>query len=235
MKKIFCLTFALLFTAAALFAQDNDTEKIQHLKFCGYSYKDTAVLRKHFEAQLNFLQINNGDTIVDIGSSSGAYLGALNVIATFKNVHFILVDIDSNCLNKTKVSNMVTHYQNLRGSVFANTFSLVNNTPDSLQLPANRYKKLFIFNTLHEIDDKLTIAKQMAAVLQSGGELIVAEFMPMGKKTKHQGCKKPLMSEAEIVNLFAGVGFKFTGKENLQSSAKYRDKHPYNFYRLTKL
>jgi ubiquinone/menaquinone biosynthesis C-methylase UbiE len=235
MKKIFYLMFVLLFTAPALFAQDDDTEKIKKLKFCGYSYKDTAMLRKHFEEQLSFLHINNGDTIVDIGSSSGAYLGALNVIAPFKNVHFILVDIDTACLNKTKVNNMVTHYQNLRGNTFASTFSIVNNTPDSLQLPANRYKTLFIFNTLHEIDDKFTIAKQMAAVLQSGGQLIVAEFMPVGKKRLHQGCKKPLMSEADIVNLFAGVGFKFISKENLQSSLKHRDKKPYNFYRLTKL
>jgi ubiquinone/menaquinone biosynthesis C-methylase UbiE len=230
MNKISIISF-FLFVSISSLAQD---AKIAKLKFCGYRYTDTAILRKHFEHQIDFLNIKDGDTVVDIGSSSGAYLGALNVIATFKNVHFILVDIDSNCLNKTKVTNMVEYYQKLRGSTFTNTFSFINNTPDSLQLPLNKYKKVYIFNTLHEIDDKLTIVKQMAAVIQSGGELVIAEFMPIGKKKLHQGCKKPLMSEEEIVTLFASVGFTFSTKQNLQTSEKYKDKRPYNFYKFIK-
>ena len=80
MKRLLILALSLLQVITACFGQQNQ-EKIKKLKFCGYTYKDSAFLRTHFEQQLAFLQINNGDTIVDIGSSSGAYIGAINVIA----------------------------------------------------------------------------------------------------------------------------------------------------------
>lgn len=171
---------------------------------------------------------------MDIGSSSGAYIGAYNVIAPFQNAHFILVDIDTSCLNQTKVANMIAHYEGLKGSPFTNTISLVNNTPDSLYLPMNKFQKVLFFNTLHEIDDKKSIAAQIAAIIKKGGELIIAEIAPTENKTIHGGCKKPLTGENEIINLFAPFGFKLTDKANLQVNIKKRDKHPYMFFRLVK-
>ena len=191
---------------ASSFGQQND-EKIKKLKFCGYKYKDSSLLRKHFEQQLAFLQINNGDTIVDVGTSSGAYIGAINVIADFKNVHFILVDIDSNCLNAAKVNNMITYFENLKGEPFSNSFSFVVNSTDSLYLVLNSKRKLWIINTLHEIPDKAAIIKQMAAVLQTGGEIIIGELMATEKNKIHQGCKKPLMTDEEIKKLMQDSGF----------------------------
>ena len=191
---------------ASSFGQQND-EKIKKLKFCGYKYKDSSLLRKHFEQQLAFLQINNGDTIVDVGTSSGAFIGAINVIADFKNVHFILVDIDSNCLNAAKVNNMITYFENLKGEPFSNSFSFVVNSTDSLYLLLNSKRKLWIINTLHEIPDKADIIRQMAAVLQSGGEIIIGELMATEKNKIHQGCKKPLMTDEEIKKLMLDSGF----------------------------
>ena len=193
---------------ASSFGQQND-EKIKKLKFCGYKYKDSSLLRKHFEQQLAFLQINNGDTIVDVGTSSGAFIGAINVIADFKNVHFILVDIDSNCLNAAKVNNMITYFENLKGEPFSNSFSFVVNSTDSLYLPLNSKRKLWIINTLHEIPDKADIIRQMAAVLQTGGEIIIGELMATEKNKIHQGCKKPLMTDEEIKKLMLDSGFTF--------------------------
>ena len=193
---------------ASSFGQQKD-EKIKKLKFCGYKYKDSSLLRKHFEQQLAFLQINNGDTIVDVGTSSGAFIGAINVIADFKNVHFILVDIDSNCLNAAKVNNMITYFENLKGEPFSNSFSFVVNSTDSLYLVLNSKRKLWIINTLHEIPDKAAIIKQMAAVLQTGGEIIIGELMATEKNKIHQGCKKPLMTDEEIKKLMLDSGFTF--------------------------
>ena len=235
MKRLsFLLVMALLFAAWA-FGQDNDTERIKKLKFCGYKISDTAFIRKQYDQQLYFMRINDGDTVIDVGTSSGSYIGALNTIGVFKNVHFILIDIDSNCLNRVKVNNMISYYQQLHGAPFANTFSIVLNTPDSLNLPLKRYKKIWIMNTLHEIDDKGKMAKQIADVLQPGGELIVAEMLATEKITIHGGCHKPLMSADEIIKLFAGYGFKLSAKENLQAVQKQKDKHPFYFFRLTKM
>ena len=213
-KSPFFLTLFLLF-AIALFGQDKNTEKIKTLKFCGYKFRDTALLKKNYESQLDFLRINDGDTVIDVGTSSGSYPGVLSVITSAKNVHFILVDIDSNCLNPVKVNNMISYYQGLHGTPFNSTFSIVVNTTDSLYLPLNRYKKILILNTLHETGDKAKMAMEIAAVLQHGGEVIVGEMLATEKVTIHAGCNKPLMSVDEIVNLFSRFGFRLSGKENV--------------------
>jgi ubiquinone/menaquinone biosynthesis C-methylase UbiE len=191
------------------------------------------MLRKHFEQQLDFLQINDGDTIADIASSSGAYIGAINVIAEFKKVHFILVDIDSNCLNSTKVNNMITYYEGLRGQPFNNTISFVVNTIDSLWMPMNSKKKLWIFNTLHEIPDKAGMIKQMSAVLQTGGEIIIAELLATEKHTIHQGCNKPLMRDEEMKKLMDAAGFDFKNMVTNPIPVK-KMRNPYCLYRFTK-
>lgn len=191
------------------------------------------MLRKQLEQQLAFLQIKNGDTIVDIGSSSGALIGCMNVIADFKNAHFILVDIDSTCLNTTKVNNMIAYYENMKGAPFNNSISFVLNGIDSLYLPLNSKRKLMIFNTLHEIPDKAGIIKQMAAVLQTGGEIIITELMATEKRTIHQGCKKPLMTEEEIKNLMQDAGFAFKNKVINPIPAK-KIRSPYCLFRFVK-
>lgn len=238
MKRLLIFIINILLFTTASFAQPagsggQNAEKVKKIKFCGYKYKDSAMLRKHFEQQLVFLQISNGDTIVDIGSSSGAYIGAINVIAEFKNVHFILVDIDINCLNSTKVNNMIAHYENLRGSAFNNSISFVVNTTDSLYLPLNSKRKLWIFNTLHEIPEKAGMIKQMAAVLQTGGEIIIAELLATEKYKIHRGCNKPLMSDEEMKNLMQAAGFDFKNVIINPIPVK-KMKNPYCLYRFIK-
>jgi ubiquinone/menaquinone biosynthesis C-methylase UbiE len=238
MKRVFIFIINLVVFITASFAQPTGSrgqneEKVKKLKFCGYSYKDTGRLRMHFEQQLAFLQISSGDTIVDIGSSSGSFTGAINVIAEFKNVHFILVDIDSNCLNTTKVNNMIAHYEGMRGQPFNNTIAFVQNTTDSLWLPVNRYKKMWIFNTLHEIPDKAGIIKQMAAVLQSGGEIIIAELLATEKRKIHGGCHKPLMTGDEIKKLMDTEGFEYKNMVINPIPVK-KMKNPYCLFRFIK-
>jgi ubiquinone/menaquinone biosynthesis C-methylase UbiE len=226
---IFIISTVLFITSS--FGQSE--EKVKKLKFCGYKYKDSAMLRKHFEQQIAFLQINSGDTIVDIGSSSGAYIGAINVIAGFKNVHFILVDIDSSCLNIAKVNNMIAYYENMKGAPFNNSFSFVVNSIDSLCLPLNSERKLWIFNTLHEIPDKAGIIKQMSAVLQSGGEIIIAELLATEKRKIHGGCHEPLMTDDEIKKLMDAAGFDFKNMVTNPLPVK-KMKNPYCLYRFIK-
>jgi ubiquinone/menaquinone biosynthesis C-methylase UbiE len=229
--KAAIILFINLLVLRTAFAQNG--EKGKKLNFCGYRYKDSSLLRKHFEQQLAFLQVKDSDTIVDVGTSSGAFIGAINVIAEFKNVHFILVDIDSNCLNKTRVNNMIAYYENLKGASFNNSTSFVVNTTDSLYLPLNSKRKLWMFNTLHEIPGKAAIIKQMAAVLQTGGEIIIGELMATEKHKIHQGCNKPLMTEDELKKLMQDAGFTFINVVVNPIPVKKR-RNPYCLFRFAK-
>lgn len=223
----------LLFISVAVYGQDEDDQNIKPGSFCGYRFKDTAQVRSLAGGQLAFLQINDRDTIVDIGSSSGAYDGAFCTIGNFKAVHFVLTDISSYCLDSNRVNNMIAYYSRLRGSALPASFSRVICTTDSLMLPANSYKKVWVFNTLHEVSDKQRMARQIAAILQSGGELIVAELMATERNPIHKGCKKKLMSKEEIVELFAAAGINYKD-EYLRPESVGKKKNPYYLFRFIK-
>jgi len=129
---------------------------------------------------------------------------------------------------------MITYYENLKGSSFNNSTSFLVNTTDSLYLPLNSKKKLWLFNTLHEIPDKAVIIKQMAAVLQTGGEIIIAELMASEKNKIHGGCKYPLMTEAALKKLMQDAGFLFKNVAVNPIPAK-KIRNPYCLFRFIKL
>ena len=210
MRKPLIFFLFILFTPF-LFAQKKN--KTASISFCGFSYSDTAKMRQHFGKQLAFLKIMDNDTIVDIGAQSGSYEGILSVIGNFKRVSFFLVDIDSNCLGKEKVNNMIEHYQDRAGAVFKNNFIAVNNTVDSLWLPLNRFKKAWILNTLHEIPGKQKMIQDIYNILAPGGEIVIMELLATEKYSTHGGCHMPLMTKNEIDTIATLIGFVF--KEEL--------------------
>jgi len=231
MRKLF---FTVLFTIGILTIINAQKKLGKHLAFCGWKYKDTAVLRVIFEKQLAFLNIKNNDTIIDIGSSSGSYEGCISVLGTFKNVTFVLVDIDSNCLNKTKVNNMVSYYSMLKGEPINQKFDIIQNTVDSLYLPLNLYSKVWLMNTLHEIPDKQKLISDVNKVMRLGGELILYEILSSPKHTIHGGCDHPLMGDNEIEILLTKNGFKRTSEVDNPSNPK-KITHPSKMIRFIKI
>ena len=218
----------LVFATGCLYAQRPDHS------FCGWKYSDTGTIRKGFQKPLSFLNISDGDTIADIGSASGAFEGSLSVIGNFRDVHFVLVDIDSTCLNRTSVNNMLDYYGRLKGIPLGQQFTIVNNTPDSLYLAKDKYRHIWLFNTLHEIPDKQKIIRDIAAVLVPGGELVLEEVLSSPGHTIHGGCHKPLLREDEIVSLFERNGF--TKKEMMTNPGNVKKpREPVVMIRFLKL
>ena len=190
-----------------LLAFAQKTEK--QLSFCGSHYKNKEKLIKNLQLQHTFLQLNENDTIADIGAASGWFEGALSVVSPHQNITFYLVDIDSNCLNERMVNNMKTHYQALKGSPITNRFIPVLNREDSLFLPLSFFPKVWLINILHEINDKPKMVNDVHKVLRSGGEVIVLELSGKKEGQKHGGCKKPLISIEEIISIFSAEGLTY--------------------------
>lgn len=175
--------------------------------FCGFKHRSIDDIKKINQYQFDFLNISEGDTIVDVGAGSGWYEGMYSAIGSFKHVHFVLVDIDSSCLNRDKVNNMIAYYSEVKGEPITNTFQLVVNNESSLCLPDNSYNKVWIFNTLHEVDDAAATIRQLYKLLRPGGELVLLELNPARENKIHQGCHKPLATTMQWTSRFTQAGF----------------------------
>jgi len=203
----------LLLVMLPLCVSAQNKNKIDKLKFCGWQLNDKQKISSNFKDQFDFLNVDEGDTIVDIGAQSGTYEGCFLAVNNFKTVRFLLVDIDSSCLNQEKVNNMVAHYSKVKGDSIRNSFQIVQNTPDSLWLPLNQYRKAWLFNTLHELPDQPKMIRDIHAILKSGGEITILEIPAKYEGQLHGGCHKPLLSLEKINALFASNGFRFSDKK----------------------
>jgi ubiquinone/menaquinone biosynthesis C-methylase UbiE len=218
---------ALLMISNTLYAQKKS--KIEKLPFCGVRIDKKEFLNEVYKQQFDFMDLKENDTIVDIGAGSGWYEGALSATMPFSNLHFFLVDISTDCLNEKKVSNMKEHYSSLKGSPITNTFTLINNSVDSLYLPARTFKKVWILNTLHEVPDQQKIIRDMYNILQPGGEVIILEIIPRKPHELHGGCHKPLLSKQEWDDLFTANHFSV--KNTMELADKDNKRSPFQIIR----
>jgi ubiquinone/menaquinone biosynthesis C-methylase UbiE len=202
--------------------------KIAALPFCGSRSEDVDNIRKYLLPELTFLRLSPDDTLVDIGAQSGVYEASLAAIADLQDVHFILVDIDTLCLNQKKLSNVISHYEKFGRPISTQQFSIVHNTIDSLFLPLDQYKKALLRNVIHEIKSPDAFIKAIYNVMRSDGELIVMESIPTRKGKLHGGCRMPLFSFEELQNMFQKAGFHFVEKQDLVEGTKPR-KHMLRF------
>ena len=195
----------LLLVCCSLSAQ-----KMKPDEFCGTRYRDLQALKEQLKYQFEFLRLQDGDTVVDIGAASGWYEGAVWAGTDLKKLQVILVDIDSNCLNQQRVSNMLHHYGDLKGGPYELDITMIRNTPDTLYLEPGKYNKIWLLNTLHEVPDPPKLLQQIYRVLRPGGELILLELVPTKPGKKHGGCNKPLRSPDQWVELLQREGFRKT-------------------------
>lgn len=206
------LQVVLLIATPAFSQQSKRNAQIQKLDFCGARYHNLKKIKDRLLSQYAFLEVKENDTIVDIGAQSGSFEGAFTTLTNYQKLHFVLVDIDSACLNSRKLAAMNQHFASHKPGYITHSFSIVNNTPDSLWLPKEAYNKVWIINTLHEIPDQHLFLIQVNDVLRMGGEVIIQEVVPKKREQKHGGCKKPLIPLDKLVLLFNGAGFDYKSK-----------------------
>lgn len=206
--KSACTLLLLLLSIPRVLSAQEKKEKINKGDFCGVMVESKADLEYDFQAYLEFLELQENDTIVDIGAGSGWREGALSVLCPLKRLNFILVDIDNDCLNETRVNKMKAHYASLKGAPITYNFQLVHNSKKSLHLPLKTFKKVWILNTLHEIPDQEKMVRDMHDILQPGGEVIILEQVPMKRRQRHEGCRKLLLNLEKQDELFMKNGFR---------------------------
>lgn len=188
--------------------------------FCGVSFRDKEKMIRELNWQFAFLKLQERDTVVDIGAASGWFEGAYSAASPLQHLHFVLVDIDSACLNTEKVNQMIGHYAALKGAPITHGFELVHNTPDSLFLPAATYGKAWLLNVLHEVDKKEKLLADIRSILREGGELVILELSPQYPGQLHGGCKKPLWDLAQWRAVLEGNGFHFVEEQAVRRNKR---------------
>lgn len=203
---------------AGAFSGANAQWKTKH-GFCGAALKKTVL--KTITPQARFLNLKENDTLVDIGASSGWFEGALACVWPAKKLNFVLVDIDSSCLNEESLANMTRYYSELKGSEIDYKYELVVNTEKSLGLGSRKFSKIMIRNTLHEITDREAMADEIQKLMLPSGELYIIEVMPTEKRKTHGGCHQPLLTFTEINSFFEKRDFYLKEKQEQVLNRKF--------------
>jgi ubiquinone/menaquinone biosynthesis C-methylase UbiE len=187
--------------------------------FCGAALKKSVL--NTIRPQAKFLNLRENDTLVDIGASSGWFQGALANVWPVKKLNFVLVDVDSSCLNESNLVNMTKYYSGLKGSDIEYKYELVVNSEKTLGFKDRKFSRIMIRNTLHEINDRESMAKEIYDLMLPQGELYIIEVLPTEKRKTHGGCKKPLMTFADINSLFENHGFYLKEKQHQVLNKKF--------------
>lgn len=184
------------------------------LGFCGLALDSTQL--HDYAKQMAFLRLQEGDTLIDIGASSGWFEGVISCLSPVKKHHFVLIDIDSACLNLRTLNRMIAYYSKLKGAGSNYTYDININTLKSLGLSAEKGKKFLLRETLHEIKKQDVFIKELAGACRMNGQVIVIEQLPSKKREKHAGCNDKLLTPADITRLFERQGFSLMEK-NIQA------------------
>jgi predicted methyltransferase len=60
------------------------------------------------------------------------------------------------------------------------------------------------------------MVNEIYRILKTGGKIYIDERLPEKNKTIHQGCKKPMIGEAELIELMEKNGFKLVDKKMMK-------------------
>lgn len=214
MTRILLSSSRIFFIACCIFFSHDAGAQIKwgtKYGFCGLAVKKSGY--DQMKRQVAFLHLQANDTLVDIGAQSGWFAAVITKLSPVQPLHFILVDIDSSCLNERKLAAMKNYYSTQGIDLSKHSFQLVHNKPVSIPLPGSAFQHIMVRNTLHEVHDPVLFLRQVAWILRNDGELVIIEEEPTGKKKIHKGCRKPLLTFAEINTLMEEAGLRLKEKQ----------------------
>ena len=79
---------------------------------------------------------------------------------------------------------------------------------DSTWLPSNYFDVVFVFNLLHEIDNKPVFIQELERILKPDGSIIIADSFYKIKPAKHHGCHNPFLTEIEFEEFLKTENFQ---------------------------
>jgi ubiquinone/menaquinone biosynthesis C-methylase UbiE len=187
MKNIPLYFFLLLFINSSLFAQ-NSFGEFAELEFNVKSKNDAEDLNFFaylFETKkqfIDFLNIQKGDIVTEIGAGNGINIGVMSML--LDSVTFIAQDIDAKMLNDKNYKKIINEYQKHRTKPQTNKFELVIGNVNSSNLTDNTFDELFVINSFHDFDKQDEMLADIYKKLKPNGRFILLEGSSFPKDTQ---------------------------------------------------
>ncbi len=158
---------------------------------------------KRYQAIYDF---RKSDTLASVGAGSGTKEVIYSMMAD--SITFYLQDVNPICLTPENLTNTVRQLYNAAGRMNTATFIPVIGTEKETRLPRQRFDKIIIENTLHELTYPSDVLTSVRESLKLDGYLFIEDFVAKRPGQKHRGCGKPLYTEEALIQLLDTNGFR---------------------------
>lgn len=189
-KQFFLLTVVISFMMSCLstrtFPDLHDSPRTDSLRI------------ELFKNEVSKLGLIDGDTLVDIGSSSGFH--DFQLFHFYPNTFFILEDVYKKYEKELKNVFMLVNGQR---KYFKDHSIRITGTQESIPLNSGLYKTVLCRKTLHEFKNPAKMIDEFKRIMASDGVLIIQEVIPKVIGEIDTGCKMKHLTKDEIVNLFS--------------------------------
>lgn len=153
---------------------------------------------------ISFLQDLEFETVADIGSGNLELI--LKIANQFPEKHYWLEDIDSSLCNYRNLSKKIEELEIKK--INPNNLNIKIGSIDNTGLPEHFFDVVFLFNLIHEIDDKPGFMQELERILKPGGSIIIADSFYKIKPAKHHGCHNPFLTEMEFKEFLKNQDFQ---------------------------
>jgi len=156
------------------------------------------------------LELKPGGTVADIGAGTG-YFTRLFAVAVGPEGKAIGLDIEPSMVDYMKEDAKKRRLTNYEARVVK---------PDDAGLPSKSVDVIFICNTYHHIENRVSYLKKLSKALKPNGRIVIVDFykkpLPVGPQSvAHK------ISEEEVKKEFKQAGYRLT---------KSLDFLPYQYY-----
>jgi len=121
---------------------------------------------------IDFMEINKGDMIAEVGAGNGENLGVLSLF--YDSITFYAQDIDPKVLSEKKLKKVVGYYEKLKGKQ-TNKFQVVIGTTSHTNLADKAFDKILLIDAYHDFNKKDDMLEDICAKLKLNGKVYILD------------------------------------------------------------
>lgn len=132
-----------------------------------------------------------------------------------------LLDKNPEVLNWPDVQEAIAYFEKAYQKPFPAKIELFIQEANNIPLPNHSIQEIWLFNSLHEIQEKEICLKECYRLLEPGGIIFIEEELSLTERRHHEGCHLPLFFLDELTQLMKASGFQFLSSEQKDDKAFY--------------